>query len=282
MAPMEMTDQALLRAFAEERAEPAFAELVRRHSGLVYATACRVVGDRQLAEDAAQSTFLLLAQKAQSLWPRVLIGGWLYSTARRCALNLSRSRRRRAEGEGEAAEMLAKRDEATPPNPQAEWDDLRPHLDAALEELPEIQRNTIVVRCLLQRKPGDAARELKCSEKALSMRLHRALEGLRAGLKRRGVEVGSAPLLAMISSSALGEAPASVTGACTAASSMAKGKLMSNAGTLTACKATLAASGIVAAWVILSVFALPWSKDAIQKSLTEEFYRPPRRSAAKR
>ena len=49
-----MTDDAqLLRQYAEERAEPAFGELMARHIDLVYSAALRVAGgDRQLAQDA--------------------------------------------------------------------------------------------------------------------------------------------------------------------------------------------------------------------------------------
>jgi hypothetical protein len=44
----EVTDQQLLRDYAEHRSEAAFAELVRRHVDLVYSAALRMVCDRHV------------------------------------------------------------------------------------------------------------------------------------------------------------------------------------------------------------------------------------------
>jgi len=51
---MGMTDQELLREYAEQDSQAAFRELVERHLGLVYSTALRQVRDAQLAEDISQ------------------------------------------------------------------------------------------------------------------------------------------------------------------------------------------------------------------------------------
>ena len=68
-----MEDAELLRRYAAEKSEEAFAELVRRHLDLVYSTALRqLAGDTHLAQDVAQGVFTALARKAATLT------GWLY------------------------------------------------------------------------------------------------------------------------------------------------------------------------------------------------------------
>jgi RNA polymerase sigma-70 factor (ECF subfamily) len=66
-------DRELLERFAarrgtkDEAAEIAFAALVERHGPMVLRTCCAVLGDRHLAEDAFQATFLVLATRAQAV-----------------------------------------------------------------------------------------------------------------------------------------------------------------------------------------------------------------------
>src|SRR6266545_4834652 len=57
------TDAQLLREYAENGSEPAFAELVARHAGMVYAAALRQVESPDTARDVAQSVFTDLARK---------------------------------------------------------------------------------------------------------------------------------------------------------------------------------------------------------------------------
>src|SRR5579871_3098726 len=77
-----VADSELLRRYADERSEVAFAELVRRHLDLVYSVALRqVAGDVHLAEDVAQQVFAALARKAGTLVGRPALSGWLYRSA---------------------------------------------------------------------------------------------------------------------------------------------------------------------------------------------------------
>ncbi len=78
LAPVN-EDQILLERFVQERSSDAFTQLVGRHIGVVYAHARRMMGDSGLAEDVTQAVFLLLAQKAGKLNPRVPLVGWLYT-----------------------------------------------------------------------------------------------------------------------------------------------------------------------------------------------------------
>lgn len=79
------TDGELLRRFVAIRDDGAFAELVRRHGPFVLAVCRRTTGDRHLAEDAFQATFVVLARRAGDVRPRAGVRGFLYGIAVRVA-----------------------------------------------------------------------------------------------------------------------------------------------------------------------------------------------------
>ena len=98
-----MIDSELLHEWAARRNEAAFAELVRRYLGLVHASARRQVGASPLADDVAQAVFLVLARKAGSLGPKVVLSGWLFRTTRFVAARALRAELRRSMHETAAA-----------------------------------------------------------------------------------------------------------------------------------------------------------------------------------
>ena len=134
-------DRELLREYAERHSEQAFTELVARHANLVYATALRIVGDRQMAQDVAQATFISLARKAGSLRERDALGGWLYRTAHKAAANALHSEQRRREREVESmnrAELNF--------DPHSAWEAIRPFLVAAMRQLKPAEQDALILR----------------------------------------------------------------------------------------------------------------------------------------
>ncbi len=69
----DATDMDLLRQYAEENSDAAFATLVSRHVNLVYSAALRKTGDPQAAEDITQAVFVILAQKAGRIPARTIL-----------------------------------------------------------------------------------------------------------------------------------------------------------------------------------------------------------------
>ena len=90
-----MDDWQLIESYTREKSEAAFKVLVERHTGLVYASARRQVGDAQLAEDIAQAVFILLACKAGTLGRGTVLSGWLFQTTQFVAARAMRSEQRR-------------------------------------------------------------------------------------------------------------------------------------------------------------------------------------------
>ncbi len=183
------SDAELLAAFAAGRDEAAFAELVRRHGGLIRGVAHRLVGDADAAHDVFQATFLLLARKADGGGWGPSVGPWLYQAARRLA----------AKARSRAGRRLTfapiERDVAAPgcdPRAGLAWAEVRAALDDALARLPAHLRDPLVL-CYLQGMTQDeAAAALGCSAAAIKGRVARGRERLRRLLARRGMDLSAA------------------------------------------------------------------------------------------
>jgi RNA polymerase sigma-70 factor (ECF subfamily) len=114
-----MNEWELLAAAAQGN-EGAFETLVQRFFPMVRAAATRQVGDAHLAEEIAQSVFVLLWRKSGSLTPEVALAGWLLRTTRFVCRDALKQLNRRARREEEAARFAALRTEpARPPEPDA-------------------------------------------------------------------------------------------------------------------------------------------------------------------
>src|SRR3954470_18332951 len=122
-------DFALLERFATAGDEEAFAEIVKRYAGVVYATSYRVTQDRSRAEDVAQEVFFKLLRRPTSVTQS--LGGWLHQCATRLALDdvRSESARRRREANRRIEFDGVNEQQATT------WGEISPHVDEALATL---------------------------------------------------------------------------------------------------------------------------------------------------
>ncbi|MEO5961302.1 MAG: sigma-70 family RNA polymerase sigma factor, partial [Opitutaceae bacterium] len=188
-----MTDDAeLLRRYAEERDEGAFAEIVRRHVDLAYAVAWRKVGgDAHLAEDVVQQVFADLARKAATLTRHRVLAGWLFTSVHFAATQTVRAERRRREREQKAEAMNELLHDSASP---IEWERLRPLLDDLVLELNERYREAVLLRYFEERAFGEVAAKLNLSEDGARSRVDRAVDKLQALLARRGITSTGAAL----------------------------------------------------------------------------------------
>ena len=201
-------DAELLRQYASERSNSAFAELVSRHIDLVYSVALRKVGgDSHGARDVAQYVFIELARKSKTLTRYRALTGWLYLTTHHRAAQMVRSERRRQIREHEAYSM-----NAISNAPDVDWYKLRPVLDDALQEMKELDREAILLRYFEQRSLAAIGSALDVTEDAARMRVDRALEKLRILLVHRGVPSTAAALSIALGSQVVA-APAGIAAA---------------------------------------------------------------------
>jgi RNA polymerase sigma factor (sigma-70 family) len=178
----QVSDGDLLRRFATECDEDAFAELVRRHGPLVLNTCRRVLAEPAEIDDAFQATFLVLARKATAVCGLETAAGFLYGVAHNVSLRARDTARRRAHYERQVPTRSA-------PDPLEELSvrELLGILDEELARLPEKYRTPLVLCHLEGTTRDEAARRLGCSVAALKGRLERGKDHLRGALKRRGV-----------------------------------------------------------------------------------------------
>jgi RNA polymerase sigma factor (sigma-70 family) len=195
------TDLQLLQRYTRERAEDAFAEIVRRHLDLVHSAALRQVRSPQLAEETAQSVFTDLARNAQRLAPETILTAWLYQVTRRTAIDVVRREARRQLREQIATEMNAMNASA------AEWTHIEPLLDEAMSALDETDRAAVLLRYFENKSLRDVGQQLGVSDDAAQKRVSRAVERLREFFAKRGVAVGASGLVAIVSVNAVQAAP---------------------------------------------------------------------------
>ena len=202
----EQSDAQLLRAYAERGCEPAFREIVTRHTDLVYSAALRCVNSSDLACDIAQSVFTDLSRKARPLADKLAenasLVGWLYRGTRFAALNQLREDHRRLAHERQAMEQLLSNSETAP-----DWDRIRPVLDEAMDNLSDEDRDALLLRYFKNHDFRNVGRALGVSDDAAQKRVSRAIERLREFFTKRGVTVGASGLVIVISANAVQAAP---------------------------------------------------------------------------
>jgi len=222
-------DTSLLRRFVEQRTENAFAELVRQHLNLVYFSALRQTnGDTHHAEDAAQATFVLLAQKADSLFEHPNLVGWLHTSACNQGRELMRAEQRRYNREQAANTMH----EITSSDANDEaWTRVRPIIDDALQDLAPDDREAVLLRYFENRSFAEIGDALRLGENGARMRVTRALEKLEPALARRGVKSTASALATVLTIPAAMAAPANL--ASTISATVLSAASIGSAGTAT-------------------------------------------------
>jgi len=208
-------DPELLRRYAESRSEEAFAELVRRNLGLVYAAATRRLGgDADAAKDVAQVVFTDLARNAAALSRRAELASWLYTSTHYAAAKRRRAEQRRQAREQEAYAM---KEISSGAAAEADWTQLRPVVDDALLDLSGGDRQVILMRFFQGQRFGEIGRVLGASEDAVRMRVERALDKLRAALAQREVTSTTTALGLLLANQAAAVAPAGLAATVTGA-----------------------------------------------------------------
>jgi RNA polymerase sigma factor (sigma-70 family) len=246
---MSDTDLQLLARYTRDRAEDAFAEIVRRHLDLVHSAALRQVRSPQLAEEVAQSAFTDLARNAHRLAPDTILTAWLYQVTRRSAIDVVRREARRQLREQIATEMNAMN--AT----TADWTHIEPLLDEAMHALDETDRAAVLLRYFENKSLREVGATLGTSDDAAQKRVSRAVERLREFFAKRGVTVGASGLVVVISANAVQAAPVGLAVAISTAAAIAGTNLTTTATAIKTIAMTILQKTLITATLAAAVGA---------------------------
>jgi len=203
------TDTELIQRFATSADESAFRSIVQTHAGMVYGVTLRVSGDATLAEEISQSVFTIFAKKARDLLHKKL-SGWLHDAAVLEARNLARKDARyRKVVSAYQNVMNASTDDAS-------WEQVSPHLDEALSQLPERGKNMVIMRFYERLSFREIAAAVGKSEEASRKEVDRSVQRLGALLKKRGITTTGAALSVILGAQTLCVQPASAAALATA------------------------------------------------------------------
>jgi len=205
--PREPDDAALVRAVADG-SETALGVLYDRYVELIHAVALRVAGDRQLAEEVVQDTFLALWNRAELFDPGMAsLATWLRSIARNRTIDRLRAAGRRpllvAVGDpGEPGTSTSDLDRLAtgtavlggatrPPVPEdaAVAGDVRRSVAAALAAMPDDERTVVLLAYREGLTQSEIATRLEWPLGTVKTRTRRALARLREVLEPDGSAV---------------------------------------------------------------------------------------------
>jgi RNA polymerase sigma-70 factor (ECF subfamily) len=182
------TDEELV-ARARDNDFGAFEQLLDRYEDKIFRLAYRFVRNETEAKEVLQDTFLSIWRKLDTFKGDSQFGSWLYRVAANTALMRLRAQRRHPEVSTEelpvgyldnygqlppGGENWARR-----PDDELQSDELRHHIQSAVDALPEIYRTVFLLRDVEGLSTEETGEILGISVPTVKTRLHRARIALR-------------------------------------------------------------------------------------------------------
>jgi len=171
-----------------------FPELIRDYARLVYGTALRITGSDTDARIATRHCFGDLSRALPSI--AVPVPAWLHSDAvKRSCLAAGRGIL-----PGPAVQPVRRLDPHAVRRP--DWKAVGPHVDEAIEKIPERVRLPVMLRHFLGYNQGRIANALDIDQSTVARRLDEGMGHLCRQLQKSGVAVSLASLASLLSRNA--------------------------------------------------------------------------------
>jgi RNA polymerase sigma factor (sigma-70 family) len=183
-------DDARLGELISRQDAGALEELYDRHSSASYGLARRIVGDEQLAQDVVQEVFLAVWRGAAKYdGSRGSLSTWLYALTHHKAVDAVRRSQRHSGRRAPEEALTTEPDSAPPVDEQAVASVRRDQVRAALAELPEPQRNALMLAYFGGLSQSEIAQLTGTPLGTVKTRTLAALRRLRAVLDESPVHV---------------------------------------------------------------------------------------------
>ena len=188
-----LTDEVLV-ARARSKDVAAFEELLGRYEDKLYRLAMRFVRNENDAQEILQDVFLSAWRNLPGFEGRAQFGSWMYRVTVNAALMFLRARNRHPEVMlddiepgvlHKAAEQSvhgSSEDWSQRPDEQLQSEELRRHIQTAVDALPDGLRTVFLVRDVEGLSTEETAELLSLSLPAVKTRLHRARLALREAI----------------------------------------------------------------------------------------------------
>ena len=191
-APTSTTSDESLMLRYQRGDATAFAELLRRHETPIYNFVLRRLGSPAAAEDITQEAFLRVVQRAGDFKHEARFGTWLYTIARNLCIDHGRKGKLRRHPSldapahaGTERPLLEVVPDVRPEGSTeraAEWSSMRRSIVAAVEALPEDQREVFLLREVANLPFKEIGEVTGTAENTVKSRMRYALERLRVAL----------------------------------------------------------------------------------------------------
>ncbi|OGX27862.1 MAG: hypothetical protein A2787_08865 [Omnitrophica WOR_2 bacterium RIFCSPHIGHO2_01_FULL_48_9] len=183
---MEQNDEQLIKEYFAGNTK-AIEMLFSRHKKLVFNYAFRVLANRADAEDVTADVFFALFTKKYTFQPDVKFTSWLYVVIRNACFDRLRKRKRfvsswfQKKDQGDFAEWTIPDDNAVTDRP-AQIKEMSGQVKQAIEQLPQQQKEAIILREYEQLSYQEISEVLDCTVENVKVLIFRAREQLRKGL----------------------------------------------------------------------------------------------------
>jgi RNA polymerase sigma-70 factor, ECF subfamily len=183
--PSEQPDQELFDLWLKGD-QQGFSVLYNKYKNRVFGFLIKMTGEREVAEDLLQETFLAAYRNAVQFDRSRSFLSWLFGIAHKRTIDYFRHARVEVDHKEEAADSIGSRIDA--PDVSLSNENLRGIINGAVESLDPLQREVFMLRELGGVPFKEIAEIMNCPINTALGRMRLALKNIRKDLQKRGID----------------------------------------------------------------------------------------------